>query len=1114
MSSRVQHGSRAARHVGAGVLCLAALLASPVLGAQGAAAGTSGADGPIDGGGFACVGAPVVRATVAGCNARMCRERGFDASIAAVADMRLGVVHDAASLDAARDRLMRLDLFRAVSFSCRSVPGGIDARIDVEPAIRIRKIRITGNRHFYDSQVLERLSVFPGDRLDPGDKVAEDALDQARETIRRAYQEDGFTGTEVATEVEDAGAAEVDVRFRVREGTRMRVERLSLGLRPVRPAGDTPPGVEGCPRVSERDLKRWSGLSLGAPMTEATGRDVERALTRALRAVGFAGVRVGVTFDQEVNRLSVDATYESCYLIRFFARDRPRPGRLGFAPVVDDSLLASLPFADSGVFDPVEAAMGREEVRTWFENRGHLMADVELEYRARRSGGRRRLGEAGEAPRAPDVDLGPNVAGQIVYLVTRNARSEIRAIRISGNRAVPTDRILAVMATRPYDFFGDTGAVLPDQVFFDIERIEQLYREEGFFSVSFAGGEADPAARIRRTERIGEASVRTYISGHRAFRVVQPPGTSGVSLEIALDEGPRSVLGSVTVDGGQVLDARVQLDTLSLHPGDPFSGPRAAAARDRLLRQYRGIGRIHAAIELRCTGHDPDVPPDQCDLQTVASRRVDLAFTVREGGPTRLGPVLVHGIRRTRSDVVKKEFPRPGGPYDAGRVAKAVRSLNDLGVFDSVGVTTVGPDETPPREEAVLVVECRENKSRFLDFVAGFEKLDDTRASDLPGYVTSALSHAVGITDLGSSGYGKAVGLRLPDILLTVETRYTDLNFLGRAKRLYLPLKYGLSTTAWDRYASFTPTYVDPRFFARGLAFRVTPFAVYDRATTRLDKVQFGAEFALSKELFPRLFGALSFETGVVNTRDPVASADYTGWRFENKVVPTLTYDRLDHPINPRNGGFLQGSLAYINSLEEGNFVKYEITGKGFVTVRNLVTFGVTARFGGSRSFGTSRSLPQDERFSLGGNRGVRGFTTDGIAQYRSDGSLRLAARVVPAEDGTDGTQVEYIKPYGGDSMFAGSVEARFPILRSLGLYGSVFYDFGALAEGVSDFNTASVRQSAGLGLRYLLAGVVPIRLDYGFILDRRCRDVDRRTGACLRKEEVGNVHFGLLYTF
>ncbi len=1112
MSSNDQHRARPARSAGVVGLCLAVLLASPCARAQtpDGGGGVPEGVGPVVEHHDACIGVPVVRVTVAGCIARACRAKGFDDALATIADLRLGAVHDAASLDAARARLLRLDMFSAVVFECKSVSGGIDVRIQVEPATRIRKIRVPGNRHFYDSQILDRLSVFPGDKVD------EDALAQARETIRRAYQEDGFAGTSVSMDVLEVGHAEVDVTFSILEGTRQRIEHLSLGLHPARSFPDTQPGVEDCPRVSERDLKRWSGLSLGAPMTEQTGKDIERALTRALRTVGFTGVGIGVTFDHESQRLSVDATYESCYLIRFFGRDRPRPGRLGFSPVVDDSLLTSLPFADSGVFDPSEASLGREEVRTWFENRGYLMADVVLEYRARGSGMRHRLVGTDELDPAVEEDatVGPNVAGRIVYLITRNSRLEIRRIRVSGNRVIPTGRILEAMATRPYDFFGDTGAVLPDQVFFDLERIEHLYRDAGFFALSFPEGDPDPETRMRRLKDIGGERVYTYVAGHRAFRMIQLPGTAGVYLEIDLVEGPRSTVGAVTAEGGHVLDAKELIDTLSLHPNDPYSAPRVQAARDRLQRRYLDKGYLHADVTVSCIGHDPDVPKDACDPMSVKSMRVDLAFSVVEGGPTRVGPILVQGTRRTRDGVVKKEFPKTGEPYDAGKVAKAVRSLNDLGVFDSVRVLPVGPDETPPREEAALVVECRENRSRFLDFVVGFEKLDDTRANDLPGYVTSALSHSVGVTDLGSSGYGKSVGLRLPDILVTTEMRYTDLNFLGRAKRLYIPLKYGLSTTAWDRYASFTPTYVDPRFFVRGLAFRVTPFAIYDRATTRLDKVQFGAEFALSKELFPRLYGSLSFETGVVNTRDPETSPDYTGWRFENKVVPTLTYDRLDHPINPHNGGLLQGSMAYINSLEEGNFIKYELMGKGFVTVRNLVTFGVTARFGGSRSFGSSRSLPQEERFSLGGNRGVRGFSTDGIGQYHRDGSLRLVAREVPAEDGTDGTQIEYTKPYGGDAMLAGSVEVRFPILRSLGLFGTVFYDFGALAAGVSEFNVASVRQSVGLGLRYMLGGVVPIRLDYGFILDRRCRGVDRQTGACVQKEEVGNVHFGLLYTF
>jgi len=402
------------------------------------------------------------------------------------------------------------------------------------------------------------------------------------------------------------------------------------------------------------------------------------------------------------------------------------------------------------------------------------------------------------------------------------------------------------------------------------------------------------------------------------------------------------------------------------------------------------------------------------------------------------------------------------------------------------------------------VVNCRESRARFIDLAGGFETM--SRSGDFPGYATSPLATSIAIQDRSTTQFGRALGLQIPDILLSAEVRYTDQNFLGLAKRLYLPFKFGMSATAWDRYAAFTPTYVDPRFFVRGLSFRVTPFAIYDRATTRLDKIQLGTEFALSKELLPRLFGATSYELAWVKTRDPETTDKYTPFRLENKVTPSLTYDRLDHPINPTKGGLVQTSLAYINAMDSSdinNFIKWDISGKYFMTLRNTVTLGLFARYGASKSFNGPK-LPQDERFTLGGNRGVRGFSDDAVAQYNTDGSLRL-------ERQTDGT---YAKPYGGEILLAGSVELRFPLLRALSLYGAVFYDVGALAERVAEISKKSFRSSVGAGIRFLLGGTIPIRLDYGVILDPRCRDADPVTGACVQQEEIGNIHFGILYTF
>ncbi len=1069
-----------------------------------------------------CSEGPLVAVDLAGCTVAGCGDPAFVSGVLELADLVPGTVLDPLRRAAGLKRLDRMGFFHSASIACEAVVGGISATLNVEVATRLRRMKVTGNSHFDDSEIFGRLSMVPGDRFDTRDAMMADNLERAREAIRRAYQDEGFTGTEVKLEARPVDASRVDLLIAVHEGARVKIREVEVTLKPARPeAAAFRPDAEGCPVPDAGDLRSWTDLGSGTTMTERTLPNAISRLTKTLRSIGFSGVRVASSFDAPSEVLRLQATYESCYLLRFFVRDAPMPGRIGFVPQQDDDLLKALPFSDSGVFDLSEAQLGREEVRAFFENRGYLFADAVLDYRTRRAPAT--PADFDEDPRVAPAPWGPHVAGRITYFVTRNGKVEIRGVDLRGVKSLPEESIRKEMVTKEYDFFGDTGALLPDQVFTDLDRVRQLYAEEGFRDMRFLDTVPD-ARRVRLVANEGDATVYTYGSADKAFQVVVPPGdTEGVLLRIGIEEGRRSRVGKVRLDGVSQRPPAEAVKVLDLPPGGPLSPGRLEAAVQRLKRWYASSGHLRASVKVSC-GAEEEAGP--CDLQAATQAEVDLRIAVEEGTPATIESVFVQGLDRTRREVVASQLPGPGQPYDIVRVAEGIRYLNDLGIFASVQVSAIGADEEPPRDRVALVVECREQKNRFIDFAVGFETLSDARSGSLPKGVTSALSTSIAVTDVQASGSGRALDLPLPDILMTIEARYVDLNLLGRGKRLYLPLKYGFSFTAWDRYASFAPTYLDPNFFSRGLSFRATPFALYDRATTRLDQVQFGAEFVVSRALYQRLFGALAWETGAVRTRDSqVSGAGWSSWRYENKIVPTLTYDHLDHPIDPKNGGFVQVSLAYINALSQGNFLKYEILAKGFVTIRKFLTIGLTARFGGSKAFGGNGQLPPDERYSLGGNRGVRGFSNDGVGQYLPDGSLRLVETQVqeknpdgtPKTDPVSGavvTHPEYAKVYGGDTLVSGGLELRFPLLRSLALNGALFYDLGALSESPTDLNAKSVRHSVGLGLRYMLGGVVPIRLDYGIILDRRCKSVDKNTGKCTAREEVGNIHFGVLYTF
>jgi len=140
----------------------------------------------------------------------------------------------------------------------------------------------------------------------------------------------------------------------------------------------------------------------------------------------------------------------------------------------------------------------------------------------------------------------------------------------------------------------------------------------------------------------------------------------------------------------------------------------------------------------------------------------------------------------------------------------------------------------------------------------------------------------------------------------------------------------------------------------------------------------------------------------------------------------------------------------------------YKLSGQSsfYFTVFRRSTIVLSGRAGMTRSFGRTEEVPIQKRFFLGGRTTVRGFKEDA-----------LGAR------GTDGT------PTGGDMMVNMNAELRVPI--RYGFIGAVFTDAGSVWYARSPVNGFDLRETSGLGLRYLTP-VGPIGLDYAWKLDRR----------------------------
>jgi len=1040
-------------------------------------------------------------------------ESGFDPRIVVrlltLTDLdRPGAVFSPEVRERTEARLAKSGFFLETFFHCDARDGEAHVVITALPNSRVEKVEVAGTEYFYASELEKRLFIRPGQVLNPAVEEDRARLERQVEVLLGYMRKQGFDKASVKPVLTPRPPKQLRIRFQVDEGDVSRISRVRVRI-------TQPDRVEGaaersCPRLSSRVLRSVARVRSGTPYTRALARKTRKKLQEWLQMYGFIAPRVTVGYDPKRETLTTEVAVESCFSVIFQERlsGDPDQGAPSFRKVDDRDLYQMLPFRESGAFDRTEAELGIDEVRVYYQTRGYLFARVDMQFADFRTGR-----EEWTRP----------MVGAVRYMITRGEPAEIREISIEGAEQVPEEELLDVMETVPHDFFGEGGYLQVEQLMGDLGRIRDHYRDRGFPRMIYPDALGDPDLRVavRREE---DSTIYRYTLGGRAFEVVKHHWESPIYIRIRLDEGAPSRVGALTVEGVRTLDLPRLRRRWSLREGGLYSGFHVEQVLIDLRRRYLAEGYHKVRIDVSCAGRDPAVETGACDPYKVAGREVDLTIRVRESDRSIMGEVLWHGLRRSHSSVIRRDFPRSGEPFDKGRVDEAVRRIRNLGTFASVRTEYIGLDEEPPRDRVAVVVYVEEAVNKFLELSAGFQTMPprgEQAQQPMNTLVGSLVSASVQATGAVLTGGAQAKSddrsgpvIRLPDLLVMTELGYTDRNFAGLAKEMTIPVKYGFSTTSYLRYASFLPTYRDRRLLGSDLTLRLTPLVEFDHALRDLDVFEYGLDTELSYLLIKRIFLSLGSKVSRIAWKQPdELSLGAPEIQFE--VSPTVRFDWRNSPTNPTRGTYFGTRVTYINALnEEGNrdnFVKLDVSLQAYLSFRRIVTLAVMGRMGTSWSV-AGDSLPENHRFRLGGTSGVRGFPAGGVAQYRPSGLPRIRAATDP--DGPEETVYEMIRD--GDSVVNGTVELRFPILRRQDLYGTLFLDFGSLAEGFDDFHGNSLRFSVGTGIRYLVGGQFPLRLDYGFVLDPRCASVDPETGdldGCL-KDNIGALDFGLLYTF
>jgi outer membrane protein insertion porin family len=546
-----------------------------------------------------------------------------------------------------------------------------------------------------------------------------------------------------------------------------------------------------------------------------------------------------------------------------------------------------------------------------------------------------------------------------------------------------------------------------------------------------------------RSARIGNAVRLAYAGiGYLRARVAPPrtafdPASGVLTVTIPVRERTAATVTAIQLPG-DITELDADPPELKLRHGQPFDLSAYVADRDALSVWYREQGFVEARASASLEARGGSVT---------------VRFDVERGPRPRIGSIRVVDTGHTSSELLRRSlYLREGDYIRPEAIARTRERLSDTGIFRSVDLRS---EPRPPQGE-------------LRDVVVGLVQKPDVQIEYGLRYTTSG----------GSSG-GEAPS----------NTQGGEFQASG-AIEFSNPFGYGVKTRGYAFFTTSRTTWGVTLDTATIVGRRLrTQLFVFDDDDDLIDiegldtRVR-GVSLLQSRVLLRdrrsrRWHDRLRLQWGYTyKTIDylPTGEGGEPLLLGHRGFVPlALIGDERDSLTDPRRGVFWTATSEFARTWLGSDVDYVRLYGQLFA----YVPLGPLVWAQGYRAGvvpGDDTLLLIENRFRAGGPTTVRGFEQNAVGP-QAPGGLSL----------------------GGQAVAVFNQELRFPIYKSL--KGGAFWDAGNTWITASEWSLGDLRQSVGVGLRYMFP-FGPIRLEYAWILDRR------------EGEPRGRIVFGLGHAF
>jgi outer membrane protein insertion porin family len=732
-------------------------------------------------------------------------------------------------------------------------------------------------------------------------------------------------------------------------------------------------------------------------------------------------------------RLEVEdsPTQPNAKIVIFFVKERPIIRRIeycegssgcgGLKTITESDILDAFKDKKVGIsvesqFDPTKVTRAAVVIKELLAAHGRQFATVKPTY---------------EKIAATD-------AVKLIFRIDEGPKVKVGKIIIKGNKAFSDRRLIRTMRNdRPYAiplYF--TYIPVMDKTYDrpkldeDLELgIRSLYQNNGYFRV-------DVNVAGTKTVDIN----RGGIPG--PWPVVGSKHEKATNITITVSEGEQYHMGKLTFrssdpDQGLVFKPPFLAAIFPMKAGDIFS-------IDKLRKSFKNYKDLYGEYGYIDFNPNPDFDIDD------AKKVINLTLDFDQEKQYYVRRINFSGNTTTRDKVIRREILLDEGQVFNNHLWElSILRLNQLNYFDKIDATKDADLKRNPKTGSVdILLKLREKQKQSISFSGGVSGLA-----------------------------GSFIGLS-----------YQTNNFLGLGETLTLSAQIG------DIQKSILFGFTEPYLFDRPISTGFTIFSnQFNYNTARQTGLLLGTQVAINPALqenytnnskgftafasYPiRKFSfarfGLTYGWSTTNITAFSQSAqllfEFTQFRSlagpsalsgirESYVMPSLTYNRIDSPVNPTHGlsyslserfegGPLQGN---VNSAEEIFSLSYFHPN---YHRRNVFGFRVQAA---TISGYAGKNAPPYNKFYMGGEYDIRGFQAYTISPFVAIPNLsstpityidptRLGSNGQPTTQTINVPTLQYVptRP-GGDSQMFANMEYRIPLYQQyLGL--TLFNDIGA----------------------------------------------------------------------